>query len=408
LALEQGNKAFSDWLRANDAPSDKVFDLDNDADCQLLKRIIYQEDKPFLESLKLLLEKVKDADGVDGSQSAGINSLLAGWQLLNRFGNIPHLPALGEPMVVDEKLKSSKPNPADNFTEMLPGDLALEMVAIPAGEFMMGSDGYDDLKHDYYLQYIPDHDAASPIHKVKVPAFHIGKYPITQAQYEAVMGNNPSFNPGKNYYNTYKDTHKNHPVEQVNWNMAQEFCQKLSEITGKKYQLPTESQWEYACRAGTTTKYFFGEKHQYLQKYGHINIFQHFSFIDKKNNQFCEIFVLYPKSSGFDIDEDGRTVSYIGEYKKISYTLQTGQCKSNPWGLYDLLGNVWEWCQDDWVDGYHGHPSDGSAMNTESNVKVVRGGCFESSQNDCCSFSRSSRDINIADKTLGFRVVCVP
>jgi len=82
LALEQGNKAFSDWLRANDAPSDKVFDLDNDADCQLLKRIIYQEDKPFLESLKLLLEKVKDADGIDGSQSAGINSLLAGWQLL--------------------------------------------------------------------------------------------------------------------------------------------------------------------------------------------------------------------------------------------------------------------------------------------------------------------------------------
>lgn len=409
LALEQGNKAFSDWLRANDAPSDKVFDLDNDADCQLLKRIIYQEDKPFLESLKLLLEKVKDADGIDGSQSAGINSLLAGWQFLNRFGNIPHLPALGEPMIVEEKLKTSKPNPADNFTEMLPGDLALEMIAIPAGEFMMGSDGYDDLKHDYYLHCLPDHDAASPIHKVKVPAFHMGKYPITQAQYKAVMGNNPSFdnNTQGHMRQQYYDTRKNHPVERVTWNMAQEFCQKLSEITGKNYQLPTESQWEYACRAGTTTKYFFGEKHQYLEKYGHINIFIYFYHFNKNEGLFYETLLLY--SDRFFRQYDQRT--YIlsrGKDEKISYTIEAGGYKPNPWGLYDLLGNVWEWCQDDWVDGYYGHPSDGSAVNTESNVKVVRGGCFESSQNDCCSFSRSSRDINIADKTLGFRVVCVP
>ncbi|CCI18078.1 hypothetical protein MICAF_3480012 [Microcystis aeruginosa PCC 9807] len=388
LALEQGNKAFSDWLRANDAPSDKVFALDNDADCQLLKRIIYQEDQPFLESLKSLLEKVKDADRIDGSQSAGINSLLAGWQFLNRFGNIPHLPALGEPMVVEEKLKTSKQNPADNFTEMLPGDLALEMIAIPAGEFMMGSDGYDDLKHDYYLQYIPDHDAASPIHKVKVPAFHMGKYPITQAQYEAVMGNNPSnfrYEQGKS---------KQNPVEQVNWNMAQEFCQKLSEITGKNYQLPTESQWEYACRAGTTTKYFFGEKPQYIKKYAQIRTCQYYHQI------YC-----YFNQEEYEV---GSEFIEKFKWKEPSYIISVGCLKPNPWGLYDLLGNVWEWCQDDWVDGYHGHPSDGSAMNTESNVKVVRGGCFESSQNDCCSFSRSSRDINIADKTLGFRVVCVP
>jgi formylglycine-generating enzyme required for sulfatase activity len=358
-----------------------------------------------LESLKLLLEKVKDADGIDGSQSAGINSLLAGWQLLNRFGNIPHLPALaaaGEPMIVEEKLKTSKQNPADNFTEMLPGDLPLEMVAIPAGEFMMGSDGYDDLKHDYYLQYLPDHDAASPMHKVKVSAFHMGKYPITQAQYEVVMGNNPSVNK----YNYSQANSKQNPVEQVNWNMAQEFCQKLSEITGKKYQLPTESQWEYACRAGTTTKYFFGEKCQYLPKYGHINIFQHFYFIDKKENEFHEIFIPYPHYSNGN--QAGIIVSFLGKYKTISLTLKTGQHKLNPWGLYDLLGNVWEWCQDDWIDGYYGHPSDGSAVNTESDVKVVRGGCFQSSQNDCCSFSRSSRAVNTADTTIGFRVVCVP
>ncbi|NCS26838.1 MAG: GUN4 domain-containing protein [Microcystis aeruginosa BS13-02] len=123
LALEQGNQAFSDWLRANDAPSDKVFDLDNDADCQLLKRIIYQEDQPFLESLKLLLEKVKDADGINASQSAGINSLLEGWQLLNRFGNIPHLPAMevvSERMIVEEKLKHEEKTitPIADFTKL--------------------------------------------------------------------------------------------------------------------------------------------------------------------------------------------------------------------------------------------------------------------------------------------------
>ncbi|MDB9545294.1 formylglycine-generating enzyme family protein [Microcystis aeruginosa CS-1036] len=397
LALEQGNKAFSDWLRANDAPSDKVFDLDNDADCQLLKRIIYQEDKPFLESLKLLLEKVKDADGVDGSQSAGINSLLAGWQLLNRFGNIPHLPALaaaGEPMIVEEKLKTSKQNPADNFTEMLPGDLALEMISIPAGEFMMGSDGYNDFKHKYYLQSFPDHDAASPIHKVKVPAFHMGKYPITQAQYEAVMGDNPSkYVPDysrpdniehcgypRNGADNVIKSFPYRPVNFVSWSMAQEFCQKLSELTGKKYQLPTESQWEYACRAGTTTKHFFGDMCEYIAKYGLISVCQ------------------YNSKRGYEKLRDIRDTDIVG------------QKKPNPWGLYDLLGNVWEWCQDDWIDGYYGHPSDGSAVNTESNVKVVRGGCFSSSQNDCCSFSRSSRrnHINCVDHTIGFRVVCVP
>jgi predicted GTPase len=107
LALEQGNKAFSDWLRANDAPSDKVFDLDNDADCQLLKRIIYQEDKPFLESLKLLLDKVKDVDRIDGSQSAGVKSLIAGWEFLDRLGIISNVSM----MEFEKSPKITDPNP---------------------------------------------------------------------------------------------------------------------------------------------------------------------------------------------------------------------------------------------------------------------------------------------------------
>ena len=226
LALEQGNKAFSDWLRANNAPSDKVFDLDNDADCQLLKRIIYQEDKPFLESLKLLLEKVKDADGVDGSQSAGINSLLAGWQFLNRFGNIPHLPVLGEPMVVEEKVKPNMPNITENFTEVLRNGIELEMIAIPAGDFILLGD--------------------KPT-VVKLKGFWMSKYPITQAQYEAIMFYNPSYFRGDS----------NHPVEQVTWDNAQEFCGKLSEKTGKSYQLPSEVQWVYALNGESTTNYMY-------------------------------------------------------------------------------------------------------------------------------------------------------
>jgi hypothetical protein len=115
LALEQGNQAFSDWLRANDAPSDKVFDLDNDADCQLLKRIIYQEDKPFLESLKSLLEKVKDVDRIDGSQSAGVKSLIAGWEFLDRLGIISNVSM----MEFEKSPKITDPNPkkCDNISE---------------------------------------------------------------------------------------------------------------------------------------------------------------------------------------------------------------------------------------------------------------------------------------------------
>jgi formylglycine-generating enzyme required for sulfatase activity len=294
--------------------------------------------------------------------------------------------AIDLPMIVDEKVKPNMPNPSENFTEMLPGEVALEMISIPAGESMMGSDSYDDLKDNEYYYSAVDHDAASPMHKVKVQAFCMGKYPITQAQYEAVMGNNPSFNihDDQRYRKQYYDAHKNNPVEQVNWNMAQKFCQKLSEITGKNYQLPTESQWEYACRAGTKTKYFFGNKLQYLPKYARVQIM--YENRNRADNEYSET----------------TPIGYIG----FDYSEQIE--KPNPWGLYGLLGNVWEWCEDDWIDGYYGHPSDGSAVNTGSNQKVVRGGCFSSSQNDCCSFSRSFRDNDIADKTIGFRVVCVP
>jgi hypothetical protein len=196
FAFEQGYLALSHWFQALNVPPDKVFDVEDEEDCQLLKQIIYQEDLSFLEALQSLIEKLGDVDGINTQHQAVIQSLLAGWQWLKRFGSIPHVDPVdpeGESPDVRTGFKVSTPNPADNFTEMLPGDVPLEMIAIPAGEFMMGSDGYEDYKHDYILEHVPDHDAASPIHKVKVPAFHMSKYPITQAQFMAVMSSNPSY-----------------------------------------------------------------------------------------------------------------------------------------------------------------------------------------------------------------------
>jgi formylglycine-generating enzyme required for sulfatase activity len=121
------------------------------------------------------------------------------------------------------------------------------MVNLPAGEFLMGSPDSDS----------DASDDEKPPHQVKVYSFAIGKYPVTQAQYQAVMGNNPSY---------FKNNPQN-PVEQVSWNDAQAFCQKLSQITGKTYRLPTEAEWEYTCRAGTTTRYYFGDDANQLGDY---------------------------------------------------------------------------------------------------------------------------------------------
>jgi formylglycine-generating enzyme required for sulfatase activity len=240
-------------------------------------------------------------------------------------------------------IRFTKPTP---FTENLPNGLTLEMVGLPAGQFLMGSPDSDPDASDF----------EKPQHQVQVNSFAIGKYPVTQAQYQAVMGTNPSF---------FKNNPQN-PVENVNWNDAQAFCQKLSQITGKTYRLPTEAEWEYACRAGTTTRYYFGDDANQLGDYAWY----------KANSQ--------------------------------QTTHPVGQKKPNAWGLYDMSGNVWEWCEDDWHDNYIGAPKDGSAWLTNDNdYQIVRGGSWYDDPNSCRSAYRFDHYHRVSNFNLvGFRVVC--
>jgi eukaryotic-like serine/threonine-protein kinase len=234
------------------------------------------------------------------------------------------------------------------ITEDLGNNVKLEMVYVPAGSFMMGSSNEYDEK---------------PIHNVSIPHFWMGKYTITQKQYQAIIGVNPS---------QFKS--ENRPVEQVNWNDADKFCKKLFELTGKKYTLPSESQWEYACRAGTNTAFYFGE-----------TITSDLANYDSRS-------------------------AYRGSPKSESrkQTIDVGCFPPNAFGLYDMHGNVWEWCSDSWHGNYKGAPTDGSPwLYDYDSLHLPRGGSWNSSPENCRSANRNGNaQQSFRLDTYGFRVVC--
>ncbi|MEG5054952.1 MULTISPECIES: SUMF1/EgtB/PvdO family nonheme iron enzyme [unclassified Microcoleus] len=266
------------------------------------------------------------------------------------------------------------------FTENLGFYITMDMIAIDGGSFVMGSPSTEKERNDN----------EGPQHKVTVAPFFMGKYEVTQAQWRAVAGlpkvnidldSNPSYFKGDDL-----------PVEQVYWYEAVEACARLSRLTGRDYRLPSEAEWEYACRAGTTTPFYFGET----------------ITSDLVNFYGSAVYGAAPE----------------GIYRQK--TTDVGSFPPNAFGLYDMHGNVWEWCADPWHDSYEGAPTDGSVWDEKNNDnryqksadlltksrnddrrRLQRGGSWRNSPR----YSRSAlRDYFAPDTrnfNYGFRFVCV-
>jgi formylglycine-generating enzyme required for sulfatase activity len=251
---------------------------------------------------------------------------------------------------------------AEYFAQDLGNGVLLEMVHIPGGTFIMGS---PENEEGYY-------ESQSPQHQVTVPSFFMGKYLVTQKQWRLVaalpkvkidLESDPSNFKGDNL-----------PVECVSWNDAQEFCARLSQKTNKAYRLPSEAEWEYACRGGTTTPFYFGETISTELANYHGN---------------------YTYGGGAK-----------GEYREK--TTVVGKFPANPCGLYDMCGNVWEWCQDEWHGNYINAPTDGSAWsNGSNNYMSLRGGSWINNPQYCRSAYRDYVIRDYHSYYVGFRVVCV-
>jgi len=246
--------------------------------------------------------------------------------------------------------------------------MGMEFVLIPEGEFMMGG---DEPPEQVALKCGTQGDATlfqpeQPQHRVRITKpFYMGKYLVTQSQWQAVMGDNPSH---------FKGEEK--PVEMVSWADAVEFCKKLSEKDGVTYRLPTEAEWEYACRAGTTTPFYFGE-------------------------------TLSTDESNYDGD-----YSYGSGRKgqNRQKTTPVGSFAPNAFGLCDMHGNLLEWCQD-WFepDYYWNSPTEdptGPAKGKSGKLHVLRGGSMESSPEFCRSAFRVGAPEVLKQPSVGFRIVC--
>jgi len=261
------------------------------------------------------------------------------------------------------KLLSGVSQPQVIDLDPLPGEIeiiqGIELAFIPSGSFQMGTNNtdYDWLKH------------SRPVHTVSLDSFRIGVYEIAQEQYQEIMGTNPSNSPG----------YDKRPVEQVSWYDVVEFCNRLSvfagldscynltswecDFTKHGFRLPTEAEWEYACRAGTITNYYTGNSLNALDK------------------------------AGWYEDNSGETTHPVGEKEP------------NAWGLYDMHGNVWEWCNDWWSDNYSGNSEHNPTGPNIGSYRIFRGGSWTHDPYGCRSAYRVSYSPNNIDSDIGFRVV---
>ena len=283
--------------------------------------------------------------------------------------------------------KKTKPIEVQTYKEELPQGVELTMVEISTGNFLMGSPSGEEGRNDY--SWLSDDDKRAlgvegidveAQRRVTVPAFRIGRFPITQAQWKAVAGlekveRELNASPSK-----FKGPDR--PVESVSWPDAIEFCRRLSKHTRRNYTLPSEAQWEYACRAGSTTPFHFGE-------------------------------TLTTELASYD-----GNYTY-GQGPKGSYREQTtdvGSFPANAWGLQDVHGNVWEWCLDRWHPSLTKGPTDGSAWQEPApelakenqDRRLLRGGSWDGGPWDCRSACRNDGHPGYRNDIIGFRVCCLP
>ena len=266
-----------------------------------------------------------------------------------------------EPKTVEPLSQGKMPKVLDKLIEP---NTNMELMYIPQGTFLRGAPPKEESCND------DEH----PQYRVTVASFWMGKYPVTQAQWQKVMGKNPSH---------FKGEHR--PVECVSWDDAQKFCEQLNllvknsrsfEYSGRLaiFRLPSETEWEYACRAATTTPFYFGE-------------------------------TINPNQANYDCNH------LYGKGKKGKYRKQTtdvGSFPANAWGLCDMHGNVWEWCADTYYDSYTGAPTDGSVRVGLGNekAKVLRGSSWRYAPKFCRSASRLWYVPTYWDRSFGLRGVC--
>ncbi len=287
-----------------------------------------------------------------------------------------------ELITVNDQGKAIQPQirTAHYLREDLGNGVTLDMVYIPGGEFLMGTAAADRdaVIREYTRHGVSQADAETwvgwqmPQHRVVVPTFFMGKTAVTQNQWRQVaqlpkIDRDLDVDPAK-----FKGS--NRPVERVSWEEAMEFCARLSRHTGNQYRLPSEAEWEYACRAGTTTAFHFGA-----------------TITADLVNCNAE----YPYGN-----------APKGNYRE--QTVDVASLPPNGFGLYEMHGNVWEWCADHWQDSYQGAPNDGTAWLDENDnqIRVVRGGSWPLNPWYCRSADRFRYYLDDRSGGLGFRLVC--
>ena len=256
---------------------------------------------------------------------------------------------------------ANKKNPISKSNFVSKNNLGMEFVLIPAGEFNMGADVQQLLalsselnwreiesSHPFLLRELPLHTV-----KIRIP-FYLAKFPTTQKEWTCLMNYNPSFIKGDDL-----------PVDGISWDEVQSFINELNKTDGEYiYRLPSEAEWEYACRAGTTTEFAFGNE-----------VASHQANFNSKE--------LYRKK-----------------------TTSVGSFKPNAWGLYDMHGNVWEWCSDIFCDTYKDAPDDGSPITAvqDENIRVLRGGSWAVNMLSCRSAYRGRAKQDLKRNCNGFRL----